>query len=341
MNYLLFQALKLMSYTASAFTIFGGLWLLWASFFKISRRNRSVWSYLHHFGGIVCTVLVLVNVFALLSGTNMHYIEMMYIGIAMFLVCFFSISVVHLLPRRNTRIHRVFAFAATMGTNIGISHMFQYATYRYNGEIYFKDKVAMVVCSCLILYGFIVTSLDLTDCFLLALFGDDRNPMKCILTTPEDKAQCMKMNGIYRVFVHSVRKIFEKRINAKRSDGEEPMTTIKTPVIWLGLISQMGACIDYGWFNYIIWTGQACKDTYLTGIMLRQQFLLGVVPNVFAMFMATLVFRGQLKVTSVLITLTAGWLFFAFANLWTHLIVFENHEQYHDVSFWFPLTYLC
>merc|ERR1712244_192314 len=59
------------------------------------------------------------------------------------------------------------------------------------------------------------------------------------------------------------------------------------------------------------------------GIMLRQQFLLGVVPNVFAMFMATLVFRGRLKVTRPVIAGTAGWLFFAFANLFTHMVILE------------------
>eukprot|EP01084_Bolivina_argentea_P048483 89337_1 len=315
-----------MSYTAAVFTVFGGLWLLWAAFYRIKRRNRTIFSYLHHFGGIIVTVLAVWNVFALFLGINMHYVEMIYIGIGMFLVCFFAISVVNLLPRRNTRIHRVFAFAVTMGTCIGISHCFQYASYRYYQEIYLKDKIAMVICFFLILYGFIVTSLDLTDCFLLFIFSE-KNPMKCINVTPEEKDKHKKMNGIYRVFILSVRKIFEKRINSKRFDGEEPMTTIKTPVIWLGLISQMGACIDYWWFNWIILTGQACQDPYLTGIMLRQQFLLGVVPNVFAMFMATLVFRGQLKVTSVVIALTAGWLFFAFGNLWTHLIIFENHEN--------------
>ena len=226
-------------------------------------------------GGIFVTVLALSNVFTLMLAIDMLWIEMMYIGLAMFLNCFFAIAVVDQLPKRNTRIHRVFAFAVTMGTSIGISLCFQYASYRYHHEIFLKDKVAIFVCALLILYGFTVTSLDLIDCFLLAIFGEE-NPMKWIIITPEEREKNKYMNGVYRVFVYSVKKIFEKRTNTKRADGEEPMTTIKTPVIWLGLISQMGACVDYAYFNWIIWHGTACTDPYLTGIMLRQQFLLGV-----------------------------------------------------------------
>ena len=169
-----------------------------------------------------------------------------------------------------------------MGTSIGISFCFQWASYRFNQELFFKDKVAVAVCMLLILYGFTVTSLDLIDCFLLAIYGKEANPMKFLIIDSEESDKVKKMwgpryNGVYRVFVYSVKKIFEKRTNTKRADGEEPMTTIKTPVIWLGLISQMGACVDYGYFNWILWHGTACKDAYLSGIMLRQQFLLGYV----------------------------------------------------------------
>jgi len=342
---MLFLVLKAMSYIAVLFTICGGTWLLWASFYRIRRRNPSLWSYLHHIGGIFVTLLALENAVTLLLAMDMSWIEMVYIGLAMFMNCFFAISVVDQLPKRNTRIHRVFAFAVTMGTSIGISLCFQYASYRFHHRIFLKDKLAIAVCLVLILYGFTVTSLDLIDCFLLAVFGE-KTPMKCITVTAEQRKHNKSMNGVYRVFVHSVSKIFEKRTNTKRADGEEPMTTIKTPVIWLGLISQMGACIDYAYFNWIIWHGTACKDSYLTAIMLRQQFLLGVVPNVFAMFMATLVFRGKLKVTKSVIAGTAGWLFFAFANLFTHTVIFEEHEQYGDFvgsfsGFWFPLTWKC
>jgi len=331
-----------MSYIAGLFTICGGLWLLFASFYRIKRRNKSIWSYLHHIGGIFVTLLALENVFTLFLGIDMISIEMIYIGIAMFMNCFFAISVVDQLPKRNTRIHRIFAFAVTMGTSIGISLCFQYRSYKLYNEIYLRDKIAIFVCLLLILYGFIVTSLDLIDCILLSFYSKniDQHPMKFIIESKE-KEKKMVMNGIYRVFIYSVRKIFEKRINTKSFDGEEPMTTIKTPVIWLGLISQMGACIDYGYFNFIIWNNIACNDSYLIGIMLRQQFLLGVVPNIFAMFMATLVFRGRLKVTPLVIAGTAGWLFFAFANLFTHLVIFEDHPKYNDLSFWFPLTFLC
>ena len=198
----------------------------------------------------------------------MEWIEMIYIGIAMFLNCFFAISVVDQLPKRNTRIHRVFSFATIMGTTIGISHIFQYATYRYHHEIYLKDKIAIFICIILILYGLIVTTLDLLDCFLLLILKE-KNPLKFIIINNPDleKQKNIKMNGIYRVFIYSVYKMFVKRNNTKSFDGEEPMTTIKTPVIWLGLISQMGACIDYAYFNYIIWNNIACKDSYLHGIL--------------------------------------------------------------------------
>ena len=329
-----------MSYSAAIFTICGGLWLLFAAFYRIKRRNKSIWSYLHHIGGIFVTILALENVFTLFLGIDMNYIEMIYIGISMFLNCFFAISVVDQLPKRNTRIHRIFAFAVTMGSSIGISLCFQYRSYKDYNKIFFYDKIAIFICCMLILYGFIVTSLDLCDCILLSIFKE-KNPMKFIIIDDDSKQNEKYMNGIYRVFIYSVFKIFEKRVGRKSFDGEESMTTIKTPVIWLGLISQMGACIDYWYFNFIIWNNFACNDSYLIGIMLRQQFLLGVVPNVFAMFMATLVFRGRLKVTTNVIILTAGWLFLAFANLWTHLILFQNHPKYNNVSFWFPLTFLC
>lgn len=107
-----------MAYTAAGFTICGGIWLLWASFYRIRRRNPSIYSYLHHAGGIFVTILAISNVFTLLLAIDMIWIEMQYIGLAYFLNCFFAIAVVDQLPKRNTRIHRIFAFAGLYGDTL-------------------------------------------------------------------------------------------------------------------------------------------------------------------------------------------------------------------------------
>ena len=91
-----------------------------------------------------------------------------------------------------------------MGSSIGISLCFQYASYRYHGQLFFKDKVAVFIVMILILYGFTVTSLDLIDCFLLAIYGKEANPMKFLIIDSEEsdivkKKWGPKYNGVYRV----------------------------------------------------------------------------------------------------------------------------------------------
>ena len=189
-----------------------------------------------------------------------------------------------------------------MGTNIGLSFLFQFYSFKFYQQLYFKDYVSIIICLLLILHGLIVTLLDIIDCILVLIsniLNTSKNPMKCIEAKTYSLDIYCKDNPIYNYFIRTPIKIFEKRSDKySRSDGEEPLTTIKTPIIWIGLMAQLIASIAYGYFNlwFLIIGGNIddmniCKDGYLIGFQLRQQFLLAVIPNCMAMFAATLVFK--------------------------------------------------
>lgn len=329
---------------------FGGTWLLYHAF-NIKRRNKSIYSLIHHFGGICIILLTLFNLIMLYQGKDLQKIEMIYIGIAMIMSCTFAISVMNQLPKKNTRTQRVFSFAVVMGTNIGLSFLFQFYSFKFYQQLYLKDYVSIIVCLLLILHGLIVTLLDIIDCILVLISNIGlitKNPMKFIEAKTYSLDIYFNNNAIYIYFIRTPLKIFEQRsIKHKRSDGEEPLTTIKTPVIWIGLMAQLIASIAYGYFN--LWflivrdidKMNLCKDGYLIGFQLRQQFLLAVIPNCMAMFAATLVFKGRVKVTIWLIIFMAIWLLFGFSFMFAHKFVFLNHPKYNDLSIFFAFILQC
>ena len=327
----------------------GGTWLLYHAF-NIKRRNKSIYSLIHHFGGICVILLTLLNLFMMYKGKDLLKIEMIYIGVSMIMSCTFAISVMNQLPKKNTRTQRVFSFAVVMGTNIGLSFLFQFYSFKFYQKLFFKDYISIFICLLLILHGLIVTLLDIIDCILVLISNifNTRNPMKCVEAKTYSLDIYFKNNPIYIYFIRTPYKIFEKRSNKhSRSDGEEPLTTIKTPVIWIGLIAQLIASIAYGYFNLWFLFAQSiddmniCKDGYLIGFQLRQQFLLAVVPNCMAMFAATLVFKGKIKVRIQLIAFMAIWLLFGFVFMFSHKIVFMNHNKYNDLSLFFAFILQC
>ena len=329
----------------------GSLWLLYHSF-NISRKNKSVFSTIHHFGGICVILLTLSNLYRMYNGFDMLPIEMIYIGLSMIMCCTFAVSVMNQLPPNNTRTQRVFSFAVVMGTNIGLSFLFQFYSFKFYQTLYLKDYLSICVCLVLIVHGLVVTVLDLTDCILVLMANIGAvasNPMKCMEPTIYYLDVQFGGNPFYLYFLRTPLKIFErkKRYRSTRSDGEEPLTTIKTPVIWIGLMAQLVASVAYGYFNlWFLIAGDVesmnvCKDGYLIGFQLRQQFCLAVIPNCMAMFAATLVFKGKIKVTMWLIAFMAIWIAFGFAFMFAHKVVFRNHELYGDLPWFFAFLLQC
>jgi len=337
----------------------GSVWLLYHSF-NITRKNKSIFSIIHHFGGICVILLTLSNLYRMYHGYDLLAIEAIYIGLSMIMCCTFAISVMNQLPPNNTRTQRVFSFAVVMGTNIGLSFLFQFHSFKFHQTLYLRDYVSICICLLLILHGLAVTVLDLTDCVLVLMANilDIANPMKCMEpTTYYLDIQCHG-NPLYLYFLRTPLKIFERkkskkrggstpRTHSTRSDGEEPLTTIKTPVIWIGLMAQLIASVAYGYFNlWFLINGDIesmgiCTDGYLIGFQLRQQFCLAVIPNCMAMFAATLVFKGKVKVTRWLIAFMAIWILFGFAFMFAHKVVFRSHERYADLPWFFAFLLQC
>ena len=338
----------------------GSTWLLYHSF-NIRRKNKSVFSTVHHFGGICVILLTLSNLFRMYQGYDLLPIEMIYIGLSMIMCCTFAISVMKQLPPKNTRTQRVFSFAVVMGTNIGLSFLFQFYSFKFHQTLYPKDYLSICVCLLLILHGLVVTLLDLTDCVLVLMANilDIANPMKCMEPTTYYLDLQFHGNPLYLYFLRTPLKIFERKKRRKddsrsnssrsaiRSDGEEPLTTIKTPVIWIGLIAQLVASVAYGYFNvWFLIAGDIesmgiCTDGYLIGLQLRQQFCLAVIPNCMAMFAATLVFKGKVKVTRWLMAFMAIWILFGFAFMFAHKLVFIHHQRYADLPWLFAFLLQC
>ena len=126
-------------------SVLGSIWLLYHAF-NIKRRNKSIYSLIHHFGGICVILLTLLNLVMLYKGKDLLKIEMIYIGLAMIMSCTFAISVMNQLPKKNTRTQRVFSFAIVMGTNIGLSFLFQFYSFKFYQQLYFKDYISIIIC---------------------------------------------------------------------------------------------------------------------------------------------------------------------------------------------------